>query len=329
VGDELDRWAAERAPHVVARAEAEAVAALREALLASATGEHVPRPATAEPQPASPAATGDAGQGDLLWAYCVLRPGEAQPPWEPGVHEAAPVERVEAAGLAALVSRVPRSEFGAEPLRRNLNDIGWLERVARAHEAVLEDALESGTAVPLRMCTIYESDDSVRRMLEREHDALADALELLSGREEWGVKVLVDPERLTREARARSDEAERLERELGDRSGGGAYMLRRRLERHVREVADSLASEVADQVHARIQDWAIDAVTLPPQNRELSGHEGEMLLNAAYLVEADRVAGLADVVRELESRHEDLGARIELTGPWPPYNFVPGGEALA
>jgi 23S rRNA A2030 N6-methylase RlmJ len=141
------------------------------------------------------------------------------------------------------------------------------------------------------------------------------------------VKVLIDPEKLSDAARSRSDEAIALEQELDTRAGGGAYMLRRRLERHVRELADSLSAEVAQQVHARLQDWAIDAVTRPPQNRELSGHEGEMLLNAAYLVEADRLDELHALVSELEAHHRELGARIELTGPWPPYNFVPGGGA--
>jgi hypothetical protein len=39
-------------------------------------------------------------------------------------------------------------------------------------------------------------------------------------------------------------------------------------------------------------------------------------------VEADRTAELERLLRELEERHGDLGARLELTGPWPPYNFV-------
>ena len=108
-------------------------------------------------------------------------------------------------------------------------------------------------------------------------------------------------------------------------------MLRRRLERKVADAADALAADVAHDVHARVQDWAVDAVTLPPQNRELSGYEGDMALNGAYLVEADRVDGLRELVAALEAQHRGVGARIELTGPWPPYNFVPhdGAEALA
>src|SRR5205807_5194729 len=99
------------------------------------------------------------------WAYCVLREGDDQAADLPGVDGRGELDRIDAAGLSAVVSRVPRSEFGPEPLRRNLNDLVWLERAARAHEAVLEAPLPQSPLVPLRMCTLYESEESVRRML--------------------------------------------------------------------------------------------------------------------------------------------------------------------
>jgi len=336
VADDLASWARRRAPELLARAEAEAVAALRDALVEAALaqrGTEMParrpaRRATPEPRERADAARAEAATGDGLWAYCVLRTGEPGVDGLAGI-DGGVVERVEARGLAALVSRVPLADFGAGPLRDNLNDLDWLERVARAHEAVLERVLAETTIVPLRLCTIYESEDGVREMLEREHDSLARALDTLAGRQEWGVKVLADEERLTEEARSRSAEAAALEEELDARTGGGAYMLRRRLERHVRDAADALASELAEQVHAQLQDWASDAVALAPQNPELSGHEGRMLMNGAYLVETERVDGLRALVSDLEERHRSLGVRIELTGPWPPYNFLSGGGTAA
>ena len=324
MADELSRWAGARAPDLLARAEAEAVAVLRDALVTAAL------PGRPHATPAAPTADREPvpDRGDALWTYCVLRVGPTPPTELAGV-ERGTVERVEAGEIAALVSRVPLADFGEEPLRRNLNDLPWLERVARAHEAVIERALQTTTIAPLRLCTIYESEAGVRAMLEREHTSFLEILELLEGRQEWGVKLLLDPARLAEVARARSPEADGLEAQLADHSEGGAYMLRRRLERHLREMSESLAAEVARHVHARVQDWAVDAVTRPAQNRELSGHEGEMVLNGAYLVEADRVDGLRALVGELETHHRSLGARIELTGPWPPYNFVPSGGAAA
>jgi hypothetical protein len=313
------------------------VAALRDALIEAALAQHsggvAARPprrrATREEPPREAAPAGDAPQGDALWAYCVLRAGEPFPAEASAIADGRPLERVDAGDLAALVSRVPLAEFGAEPLRENLNDLAWLERVARAHEAVLDGTLRQSTIVPLRLCTIYESAESVREMLEREHDGLARALDALAGRQEWGVKLLVDEEQLAEHARSRSTETAALEEELGARTGGGAYMLRRRLERHVRETVDALGAELADEVHSELADLASGTVVLSPQNPELSGHEGKMLLNGAYLVDAERVDEVRELVAELEGRHRALGARLVLTGPWPPYNFVPGGGTAA
>ena len=145
------------------------------------------------------------------------------------------------------------------------------------------------------------------------------------------MKLLVDPERLAeRGARAQRRGAGLEEDGSGAQRGrrlhaagaGPSARCARRPTRWPREVAER-------RPRAGSQDWAIDAVTRPPQNRDLSGHEGEMLLNGAYLVETRSRRGLRELVAELEERHRALGARIELTGPWPPYNFVPGGDAGA
>jgi hypothetical protein len=335
VPDDLARWAAQRAPELLARAEAEAVEELKRALLdaalgregASAARETAPAPRrAAETAAAAEASRAPAPAGDGLWAYCVAR-GGGDPPDVDGVHGAA-VERIEHDGLTAFVSRVPLSEFGEDPLRSNLNDLEWLERVAREHEAVLERALHGHTIVPLRICTIFADEEAVARMIGERRTSLETALDALEGRQEWGVKLIVDRAALDEAARKSAPEA--FEEEPAEQSPGGAYMLRRRRERQLREVADRLARDLAEDVHARLQDWATDAVVNPPQNPELSGHEGEMLLNAAYLVETEKVQRLHGLVDELRQLHAPLGARLELTGPWPPYNFVPRTEgALA
>jgi hypothetical protein len=349
---DLEQWAARRAAELVGRAEAEAVAVLRDALVAAGLRRAgVPRPqaapraqaerSDAEPVEQRPAPESrDAGTAretatspnaatpqdarELLWSYCVVRIDASVPVGMPGIAESR-VERIEAEGLAALVSRVPAAQFAAEPLTRNLNDLAWLERVARGHEAVLDAVLAQSTIVPLRMCTLFADPVGVGEMLDRQRDSLSAALDALTDRLEWAVKVLVDRDRLVQAARPQSSEAPAA----ASGGEGSAYLQRRRTERSAREAVSRLAADTAQQVHARLQDWAIDARTRPPQNRELSGHEGEMVLNAAYLVERARTDELREIVAELEKHHRDLGARIELTGPWPPYNFVPAADIRA
>ena len=319
MGDDLARWAEGRVDALIARAEAEAVAELRSALLAAAaSGRRTParRDAAAEPATRPHRAAQPPGEV-LLWAYCVTS-ASAAPPEE--VERLVPLgsdlERVEHEQLAAFVSRVPAEEYAEAALHDSLNDLAWLEQVARAHETVLERIGERATLVPLRLCTIFSSEDGVRRMLRENEARLRAALDRLEGRQEWTVKLLVDPERLEAAAGVADDQAT-----AG--GAGTAYMLGRRADQERREVADRLARALAEDVHARLQDWAIDAVVNPPQSRELSGHEGEMRLNGAYLVESARADELRGLVAELQERHRAAGARLELAGPLPPFNFVP------
>jgi Gas vesicle synthesis protein GvpL/GvpF len=321
---DLADWARGRAPELVRRAEEEAVAMIRDALVEAALRERTAGRRPAPSAPAAPAARREPrrAEGDGVWTYCVMRAGDAPAELPSGVDPASAVKTLDQAGLIALISRVPLAEFGEESLRENLNDLPWLERVARAHESVLESALAGGPIVPLRLCTIFGDEAGVRAMLMQEERQLRSALERVDGRQEWAVKLIVDRDALVAVARERSPEVAALEAELAARTEGGAYMHERKLDRLVADLVDRLAAELAEDVHARLGDWAADSVLNPPQNRELSGHEGEMLLNGAYLVEAEREEGVRRLLRELEDRHSKVGARLELTGPWPPYNFV-------
>ena len=256
-----------------------------------------------------------AGEPDALWAYCVARDDAALVDGGPGVHPGGELTWLRDGGLAVLCSRVPLDEFGEEPLRRNLNELAWLERTARAHEAAIAAAFRVAAVVPLRLATIFADEAGARRMLEERRDALAEALDLLSGREEWSVKLLVDRERLGEEPSAPETATE-----VGS---GAAYLMRRREERRLRAEADDRAAGLAEDVHARVQQLAVAARVRPAQNRELSGHEGDMVLNGAYLVEQGRAEELRALVAALEEREHDHGARIGLAGPFPPYSFVP------
>src|SRR5690349_8355651 len=103
--DELARWAQSRAPDLIARAEAQAVAILRDALVEAAR-----RPAPASQPPTR--APAQPPTGELMWAYCVLRTDDPVSVDVPGVDGAA-VEPVAAGGLTALVSRVPAAQFAS------------------------------------------------------------------------------------------------------------------------------------------------------------------------------------------------------------------------
>jgi Gas vesicle synthesis protein GvpL/GvpF len=227
-------------------------------------------------------------------------------------------------GLTAIVSMVPLSEFGEDQLHENLNDVQWLERKARAHETVLDEALSLATVVPLRLCTIYRSDAQVREMLDREREVFEDALHRLEGKTEWGVKMIAEPRALVRALSSEADPepAEGL-------SEGAEYMRQKSRQARAREEADLLAEEWAERVHTRVAAVAVEALLNPLQNPEVSGHTGDMLLNGVYLVDDADADAFREEVARLADEFADLGAAVELTGPWPPYNFVKGSIEAA
>src|SRR5258707_13136802 len=67
-----------------------------------------------------------------IWVYALAKRGEPTLPGLAGV-AGAPVRLVDADGLTAVVSDVTLEDFGEGALRRNLEDMAWLEAVARAH----------------------------------------------------------------------------------------------------------------------------------------------------------------------------------------------------
>ncbi|GDY79762.1 hypothetical protein SAV31267_092470 [Streptomyces avermitilis] len=109
----------------------------------------------------------------------------------------APVRLVpdEDANLAAIVSSVPADDFDEAPLAAHLEDLDWLEAVARAHHRVVDAMAARTTVLPLRLATIYRDDDRVRAMIRAGHRAFAQRLAHLAGHMEWGVKVYFDPPR--------------------------------------------------------------------------------------------------------------------------------------
>ena len=236
-----------------------------------------------------------------------------------GVDPRFPVAFVQEQDLAAIVSRVSLAEFGEERLRENLNDVAWLEEKARAHENVLDAALQLSTVVPMRLCTIYSGEEQVREMLHGEREVLLDALGRLEGKAEWGVKLIAEPGALERVVGERSAADDGGEREA---TRGTAYMNRKRRLARSREEELQLAEEWAREVHDELAGAAREALLNPLQRPDVSGYEGEMLLNGVYLVEDGRLEEFRSLVEHLAGEYRSLGVAVELTGPWPPYNFV-------
>src|SRR4051812_17423484 len=233
----------------------------------------------------------------------------------PSVGEAGDLELVPEGPLAALASPVSAADFDQPGLDGRLQEPAWLEEKIRAHEQLLEGVLGRSAVVPFRFCTVYRSREALRAFLTEHSRELEATLERIRGKVERGVKAFADRSRLA-ETTAGSVEG----------SGGKAYLARRLAERRQADEIELRALELVERVHARLLLEAEEGTYLSLQNREVTGRSEDMLMNAAYLVDAGS-RGLERALGDLQRELGPLGVSFELTGPWPPYNFVPRGLA--
>jgi hypothetical protein len=152
-----------------------------------------------------------------------------------------------------------------------------------------------------------------------------EALAHLEGKQEWGVKVYCDGETLAKRASETSDKVKELKAEMEQKSSGAAYFLKKKVDEAVAEEVERVSDEYAQHSHDCLSSHAEEAVINPLQSKDLTGRKEAMVLNGAYLVAEEQLAVFGAELESLAEEYGDLGFIYEMTGPWPPYNFVSVG----
>lgn len=254
--------------------------------------------------------------GSLTYVYAVARNCALLTAMESVTGVAgSPVRLVPAdhdAALVAVASPVPEGDFHETALHEHLEDLGWLEALARAHNGVIEAVAARTTVLPLRLATVYLDEDRVGAMLHDRQALFLGRLEHLDGHVEMGVKLYVDPGHHTPTAAATSPDPAL--------SPGRSYLRHRRAEQDTRNDAHQAAEEAAERLALVARAHAVERARHRIQEGELTTGPGANVSNDAYLVPAAHVhAFRAEAMRATDGL---TGVRVDVTGPWAPYSFA-------
>lgn len=181
-----------------------------------------------------------------------------------------------------------------------------------AHLYTIDEATKRfGTPLPFRFDTIIKGgEDEVIEWLRKEHGRLKDVLEEVKGRAEYGVQIFWGRELADEIAESREI------KELEGKSGGVAYMLRRRMEKMLKEEMAAEAEERRREVYERINACVAEIKVEKAKGKE-------MLLNLSCLADSRQAEELGKVLDEINATK---GFSARFTGPWAPFNFT-GGRA--
>jgi hypothetical protein len=250
------------------------------------------------------------GARALTYVYCI-----AQSPEEPsrrgvprGLPSTGPVRFLPVGrDLWLTAASAPPEKYDAARIERSLEDLKWVSRCAVAHEAVVEHVASRATVVPLKLFTLYRSDDRAAADVRRNRVKIQRALGRIGGCEEWGV-------RMWREERKRPAPP-RVQRP----ASGASFLQQKSALKSAARQALADAQNDASEVFTRLAGLARDARR---RDRETLIAGPQVLLDAAYLVPHGDARQFRSEARKLARRLSRRGHRLSVTGPWPPYNFI-------
>jgi len=250
------------------------------------------------------------------YVYCLVRsaarPSIAKIPG--GVpHASAPEPLPVSRGLWLVVSDVPLSIYGPEPLTASLRDLDWVSQVALAHEAVIEHFIggRGATAVPMKLFTMFSSRERAVADVRDRRPLLAAILTRIAGADEWGVRMTLSAASPGRQAT------------LPRPAGGAAFLAAKKHARDEAREAAVAAMEAAEAAFVALRRIARDATRR--DDDAPAADVAPPLLDAAFLVPRAKKAAFKAAARKAATACRRAGAGMTVTGPWPAYNFVHPG----
>ena len=234
--------------------------------------------------------------------YCVLRNVQPVPRVLPAGVEAAPVSFLVDDRLAAA--------YSVEPDDCVTPTVSRATAYARAVDALHRAA----TVAPFRYGHFFAGPEQVVDLLRVHREEFLRSLEEVQGCDEMGLRILLENRPGLACARPAYAAPGLPAIALASAGGTGREFLEgRRAHYAAEECDDALAAQATTEARGALEGLAVTC------RAERSGAAEGRLLSLFFLVRRENVERFRKAFRQLQ---QETSAKMLLTGPWPPYNFV-------
>lgn len=175
-------------------------------------------------------------------------------------------------GMNAVVSDSPIKEYE------------MTDENTEKHRDVALEVMKTKTVLPVAFGMVFESEKTLRTVMNGARKALQAALQTVQDKVELGVKLVFPLEAL---------------QSFKDWGGGKSR------EEYVKEVESDMMETLGK---------------IAAEKKKLRLFSERLAFNAAFLVEKSRVDEFSEVLGKLDDKYESL--KTQYSGPWPAYNFV-------
>ena len=257
------------------------------------------------------------------YVYCLIagRVRPAVPRTPAGLPGLGPVRLLEVTDVGGrglklwlAVSEAPLARYSEDAINQRISNLNWVSRAAIAHETVVESFIDQPAVVPMKLFTIFTSDERALEHLQADRRRVDRIVKRVAGHQEWGVRVV-----LTRgEKRSRTP----LSKRTGPAPGqsGVAYLAAKKQQREESTELQAHARTTVATLYDRLEDEATRAKRRAASELPVQG--GPLLLDAAFLVPRSRARGFRSLVTRQSKTLAAQGYGLTLSGPWPAYSFI-------
>jgi hypothetical protein len=230
-----------------------------------------------------------------------------------GLPGTGPVRLLDVApGRYLVVADAPLSRYSEAAIRHGLSKIAWVSRAAWAHESVVESFIDASAVLPMKLFTLFTSDDRALAYVRRDRVRVESLVRRVGNHHEWGVRVV-----LARQAPARSRTIARTPRVT---RSGLAYLTLKKAQRDAAVERARRARETVAALYDRLAERSRAARRRSAAEFPREG--APLLLDAAFLVPRPQSRSFSAVVARESRALARHGYDLAVTGPWPPYSFV-------
>jgi len=222
----------------------------------------------------------------------------------------------------AFVKQVSPDEFSEENLNKNFADLPWIEIHARNHIRIIGEVMKSSIVIPFKFGTIFNSEESLGKFIQKYSSSLNENLKNIKGKEEWSVKIYCNYTLLNEQITELSEDVRNMEEEILKSKPGKSFLLKRKkvelIEKEVEKVVQLSGQVCYDELTTLSELTQINSLL----STELSDRTDSMILNISCFVNQGRVNEFLGAIGELQKKYKKIGFDMATAGPWPPFSFT-------
>ena len=255
---------------------------------------------------------------DLIYVYCILN----SPPDLSRNFEFEGLQFLVFDQLYVVIKYVSESEFSEENFKSNLSDIQWVETNEREHIGIIKTLMEYDTVFPLKFGTIFNTENSLKMFITDYSDSLTEFFHHVKGMEEWSVQIYCNRKLLSEQIDELSEETATLEKQIMASSPGKAFLLKRDKTELIEKEIDRICKNYGQEYYNEFRNLSRSTSINNLLPKEYTERNDTMILNAAFLVNKNKVTDFISTVDMLRKKDRDSCFSIETTGPQPPFSFI-------